>query len=110
MKRLVPGTKCEGCKRLLHGTFSWKCRVCAYRYSGEKKESGVYLYRNALLTIPEWAILMGVSKQAAYAQFDKTGTVEGMLIAMRKKEVVDALLGVKGEQQKGKVPNDRRRA
>ena len=66
MRRMIRSTKCEGCKRLYEGKRTYKCRFCCFAYTPERVTEGTYRYRNAVLTVAEWADVFHVSRQTVY--------------------------------------------
>lgn len=93
MKRRFPGVRCEGCKRLIDGQFSWRCWVCANRYTEERRaEAELYRYGNAVLTAAEWAKVLGVSRGTIYRLIRKHGTIGNAVRATGRRGYVEAVL------------------
>ena len=71
MERKIPSAKCDGCRRLVNGGFSARCRKCAWRYSPEYvNKVRVYKFGAAVLTVSEWAEIAGCTPRALYAQLE----------------------------------------
>ena len=92
-KRRFPSRKCDGCKRLINGQFSDRCKQCANRYTGEYITRGAYKYKGAVLTVREWSALAECSPRALYGQLYATyGDLEEALGRMGKLYIVAAKL------------------
>ena len=78
----------------MNGSFTWRCKTCANYYSPEYATKGTYCYKDAVLTVGEWARIIGCTERALYYQLEQTnGDIAEVIMRMGKAVFVEVKLG-----------------